>query len=112
MAKYIFNKRELSVSFTKGSGPGGQNRNKRETAVRVLHKPTGLIAEASERRSQNQNLQAALERLERKIEKYYFKPEPRYATSPTRASVARRSKQKLSASRKKSHRKKNFEWDE
>ena len=51
----------------RASGPGGQHRNKSDTAVRLHHRSTGLSAEATERRSQAQNRTQALRRLRRAI---------------------------------------------
>lgn len=49
------------------SGPGGQHRNRRDTAVRLVHNPSGIAGQASERRSQAQNRAVALARLRRAI---------------------------------------------
>ena len=49
------------------SGPGGQHRNRRDTAVRLVHSPSGIAGQASERRSQAQNRAVALARLRRAI---------------------------------------------
>lgn len=57
------NMNELEFQTFRASGPGGQHRNKVETAVRVTHKPTGLTASASESRSQHQNKQLAIKKL-------------------------------------------------
>jgi hypothetical protein len=54
---------ECEVRRLRRSGPGGQHRNKVETAVSLQHLPTGVRAEASERRSQAQNQSVALFRL-------------------------------------------------
>ncbi len=58
---------EVEIQFTKSSGPGGQNVNKRETAVRVIHIPTGISAFVSNERSQAQNKEKAFELIRGKI---------------------------------------------
>ncbi|KAK3426486.1 peptide chain release factor 1 [Eucalyptus grandis] len=55
--------RQCEMSTFKSSGPGGQHRNKRESAVRLKHIPTGIIAQAVEDRSQHKNRASALLRL-------------------------------------------------
>ena len=55
--------KDCQMRLTRRSGPGGQHRNKVETAVVLLHRPSGVRAEAAERRSQAQNRRVALFRL-------------------------------------------------
>lgn len=59
--------RQCRVAFGRGSGPGGQHRNKVETAAYVTHVPTGVTAAARERRSQSQNRHVAQHRLRIKL---------------------------------------------
>jgi protein subunit release factor B len=54
---------DLEETFYRSSGPGGQRKNKRETAVRIRHIPTGITVVATEHRSQAKNRQLAMERL-------------------------------------------------
>ena len=55
--------RSCDIQRTRGSGPGGQHRNKVETAIVITHQPTGVTGQASERRSQKDNREAAIFRL-------------------------------------------------
>jgi len=58
---------ELEISFTRSGGPGGQNVNKRDTAVHAVHKPTGLRVHVTSERSQVANKEKALEMLRGKL---------------------------------------------
>jgi peptide chain release factor 2 len=58
---------DIETSFTKSGGAGGQNVNKRETAVRMTHIPTGLSVYATTERSQEANREVALKLLQAKV---------------------------------------------
>ncbi|MEE2907452.1 MAG: peptide chain release factor-like protein [Planctomycetota bacterium] len=59
--------RDCDIQFGRSTGPGGQNRNRRDTATTVTHRPTGIIGAATERRSQGQNRSRAMFRLRLKL---------------------------------------------
>lgn len=59
--------RQCDIRFERRSGPGGQNKNKVETAVIFEHRPSGIRAEANEKRYQGENREEALKRLRMKL---------------------------------------------
>ncbi|MBP9839941.1 MAG: PCRF domain-containing protein [Candidatus Pacebacteria bacterium] len=64
---FVIPERDLKIEFSRSSGPGGQNVNKRETAVRVIHVPTGIAVHSSGERSQEHNRERAMNMLRAKI---------------------------------------------
>ncbi len=94
--------RDSDLEFIKASGPGGQHRNKVETGVRLVHRPTGITVTATERRSQHANREAAFERMQTRLEEFQHVEIPRKPTRPTAASRTRRINEKrVSGLRKK-----------
>lgn len=82
--------RAVRVTFFRAGGPGGQHRNKVESAVRLVHAASGVTVTASERRSQAQNRELAFERLAAKLARLNHRPKKRVATRPGRAAKRKR----------------------
>ena len=61
------NPSDIKIEFFRSSGPGGQNVNKRETAVRIIHVPTGTVVTAQTERGQDANKQYAMSILRSKV---------------------------------------------
>ena len=95
---------QCEVHAHRASGPGGQHRNKSETAIRLVHLPSGVTAEGKDERSQTQNRRIALVRLRDKLAKRAYRPPPRRKTRVSRGAKARRVDDKKLHARKKAER--------
>ncbi len=80
---------ECDVTTFMASGPGGQHRNRTESAVRLRHRPSGIVVIGRRERSQHRNRAEALARLRERVAALLVRPTPR---RPTRASAASRRK--------------------
>ena len=101
---------ECDLTFFIAGGPGGQHRNKTASAVRLVHRTTGVVASAVERRSQAQNRVMALVRLREKLYALTQVPKPRRPTKPSRAEKAARLEGKRRNAQKKQARRPDRDW--
>jgi protein subunit release factor B len=97
-------KKQVVVETYRSSGPGGQRKNKKETAVRLRHLPSGVTVVATEQRSQARNLQLALERLRERLLRLSRSKRRRVPTTVPLGVVEKRRKEKKLRSAKKQER--------
>jgi protein subunit release factor B len=94
-------KKQVVVETYRSRGPGGQRKNKVETAVRLKHLPSGITVVATEHRSQSENRKLAFERLRERLVKLNRPKRRRIATSLPWTAVEKRMEEKKIRSRKK-----------
>lgn len=92
---------ECEVETFRASGKGGQHVNTTDSAVRLRHRPTGLVVSCQDERSQHRNKAICLHRLRRKITALNRRPPPRI---PTRMPKAVR-KRILDTKKRRGHKK-------
>ena len=97
---------ECDVDTFRGSGPGGQHRNVTESAVRLRHRPSGIVVTVAGHRSQHRNRREALAILRRRLAARRRIPVPRRPTRPARRAVEGRLAKKHHAGERKRGRRK------
>ncbi len=108
-------KKQVVVETYRSSGPGGQRKNKVETAVRLKHLPSGITVIATEHRSQAENRKLAFERLRERLIKLNRPKKRRIPTSVSLKAIEKRIEEKKVHSKKKRLREKPLkkleEWE-
>jgi protein subunit release factor B len=99
--------RECEVDTFRASGPGGQHVNKTESAVRLTHRPTGVVVTCREARSQHRNKEVCLRKLRERVEKLNHRPPKRVPTRATKGAKERTLEAKAHRSRLKRSRSKS-----
>jgi protein subunit release factor B len=89
------------VETYRSSGPGGQRKNKVETAVRLSHLPSGITVVATEHRSQVENRKLAFQRLRERLMKLNRPKRRRIPTSVSLKAIEKRIEEKKIRSKKK-----------
>jgi protein subunit release factor B len=87
-------KKQVILETYRSRGPGGQRKNKVETAVRIKHLPSGMTVVATEHRSQAENRKLAFERLRERLIKLNQPKRRRIPTTVSLAAIEKRIKQK------------------
>jgi protein subunit release factor A len=87
-------KKEVGIETYRSRGPGGQRKNKTETAVRLTHLPSGITVTATEHRSQAQNRKLAFERLREHLIKLNRPRKRRIPTSVPLGVIERKKEEK------------------
>ena len=86
--------RQCEVDTFRSSGPGGQHVNKTESAVRLRHLPSGVVATSQQERSQHRNKAICLLKLREKIEQLNYRPPKRVPTRKSRSAKNRTLEEK------------------
>src|SRR5512136_973631 len=93
--------KEVLIEPYRAPGPGGQRKNRKETAIRLTHPPSGIVVVACERRSQAQNREIAFERLIKKLTDLNRPRKRRVPTKPSAGAIRRQKEAKEKLSQKK-----------
>ena len=86
-------KHQVTLDTYRSRGPGGQRKNKVETAVRLKHLPSGVTVIATEHRSQTENRKLAFERLRQRLVKLNQPRRRRIPTSVSLKAIERRKEE-------------------
>ena len=103
--------RDCDMEFFVAGGPGGQHRNKVETAVRLTHRRSQVVVTATERRSQSANREAAYDRMAERLTEMQKVQKPRRATKLSAAKKEQRLENKKHLSEIKRARVRKFDSD-